>query len=436
MIVQPVFLVSPVYYPAELSASVAASLLDHIRRILPAGVTLSEPVHLSDQGGVDAYLSAGHTGVPLLIALSGATQPWLLSIAKAVPRSFLWWHFPGGGLFDAAGETLVRTIVSRNALPAVMDCWAHLRNRKVQVERVFDKSSFAEKCGLASVMDRIRATRLLIIGYTQSWVVSASVDERRIDDRFGIRSVHIGLEELFSEYAAVPRSPEVVAFAADYLQAAAACVEPRTQHVEDAYRLYVAVRTLMDRYACNAVAISCFSLVKQLHVTSCIALSLLNDQPNTIAACEGDLDAAVSMIVGKAVSGLPVFMGNPVYYLDDRLDLVHCTAPRRLTSEAMNYTVRTHHETGLSVAQRIEVGGPRKATLFRIGNEFSEATLFPAEFVDNPDEDTCRTQFRFRIDCAQKRIDESLGCHHMVIFSDCVDELRTVFEGPLGLHVR
>jgi L-fucose isomerase-like protein len=436
MIVRPVFLVSPVYYPAELSASVAASLLDQIRRIVPAGVELADPVHLSDQAGVDAWLSAGHPGVPLLIALSGATQPWLLSIAKASARSLLWWHFPGGGIFDEAGETLVRTIVSRNALPAVMDCWAHLRNRKVPVERVFDAGSFAQRCGVAAAIDRIRATRLLIIGYTQSWVVSASVDERRIDDRFGIRSVHIGLEELFAEYAAVPRGPEVAAFAADYLQAATACVEPRTQHVEDAYRLYMAIRNLMDRYACNAVAISCFSLVRQLRVTSCIALSLLNDQPGTVAACEGDLDAAVSMIVGKAVSGLPVFMGNPVYYLDDRLDLVHCTAPRRLTSEAQSYTVRTHHETGLSVAQRIEVDGPRKATLFRIGNEFSEATLFPAEFVDNPDEDTCRTQFRFRIDSAQKRIDESLGCHHMVIFADCVEELRAVFEGPLGLHVR
>lgn len=436
MHIQPIFLASPVYYPAELFASVAASLLDQIRRIVPATVELSEPVHLSDQGGVDRWLAAGHAGVPLLVALSGATQPWLLSIAKAAPRSFLWWYFPGGGCFDEAGEKLVGTIVSRNAMPAVMDCWAHLRNRKIQVERVFDENSFAEKCGVAAVMDRIRATRLLIIGYTQSWVVSASVDERRIEDRFGIRSVHIGLEELFSEYAAVPRSPEVAAFAADYLGSAAACVEPRTQHVEDAYRLYLAMKNLMERYACNAVAISCFSLVKQLRVTSCIALSLLNDQPSTIAACEGDLDAAISMIVGKAVSGLPVFMGNPVYHLDDSLDLVHCTAPRRLTGGAMNYTVRSHHETGLSVAQRIEIDAPRTATLFRIGNEFSEATLFPAEFVDNPDEDTCRTQFRFRIDSAQKRIDESLGCHHMVIFADCVDELRTVFEGPLGLHVR
>jgi L-fucose isomerase-like protein len=185
------------------------------------------------------------------------------------------------------------------------------------------------------------------------------------------------------------------------------------------------------------LAISCFSLVKQLGVTSCLALSLLNDDPRMIAACEGDLDAAVSMVVGKAVSRQPVFMGNPVYHLDNTLDIVHCTAPRKLTGDTKtNYTVRSHHETGVSVAQRIEVPVPQKVTLFRIGNEFSEATLFSADFISNPDEDTCRTQFRFRIDSSHQRIEESLGCHHMVIFNDCVAELRAVLEGPLGLRVR
>ena len=130
-------------------------------------------------------------------------------------------------------------------------------------------------------------------------------------------------------------------------------------------------------------------------------------------------------------------MGNPVYHMDDTLDIVHCTAPRRLTGDVQtSYTVRSHHETGVSVAQRIEVVEPQTVTLFRIGNEFSEATLFSAEFLSNPDEDTCRTQFRFRIDSTQKRIDESLGCHHLVIFGDYVAELRTILEGPLGIQVR
>jgi L-fucose isomerase-like protein len=435
--VQPVFFASSVYYEQEMFLTDAGTMLGLIREIAPASTELQEPVYLSSQTEVDSYLAAGTNATPLLLVMSGATQRWVLSVAKASKQSLLWWYFPNEGMFEASVEQTVCRIVSKNALPAVMDCWAHLRNRHVQIEKVFDKASLREKCRLLSALDKIRATRLLIIGYTQQWVVSTSVDERWIEDRLGIQNVHIGLEELFAEYHEIPRDAAVKSFVAAYLGSAASCREPAAESVEDAYRLYLALKRLLVRYNANAMAISCFSLVKQLGVTSCLALSLLNDEPGLIAACEGDLDAAISMVVGKAVSDQPVFMGNPVYHLDNTLDIVHCTAPRRLTGDAKtNYTVRSHHETGVSVAQRIEVPEPQKVTLFRIGNEFSEATLFSADFLSNPDEDTCRTQFRFRIDSTSKRIEESLGCHHMVIFGDYVNDLRTILEGPLGIRVR
>ncbi len=437
MHIQPIFFASPVYYQQEMFLTDAGVMMDLIRGMVPGETDCLSPVYIYSQAEVEKYLAAGGSATPLLMVLSGATQRWVLSVAKASKHSLLWWYFPGDGLFAEPVEQTIRQIVARNALPAVMDCWAHLRNRNVQIEKVFDPSTLQEKSRLLSAVEQVRATRLLIVGYTQQWVVSASVDERRMEDRLGIQSIHVGLEELFSEYRAIPRDPGVTEFVDDYMKSADECREPAAEKVADAYCLYLALKRLLERYHANALAISCFSLVKQLGVTSCLALSLLNDEACMIAACEGDLDAAVSMAVGKAVSGRPVFMGNPVYHLDNTLDIVHCTAPRKLTGDAKTrFTVRSHHETGMSVAQRIEVPEQQRVTLFRIGNEFSEATLFSADFIDNPDEDTCRTQFRFRIDSSHKRITESLGCHHMVIFGDYVTELQAVLEGPLGIRIR
>ena len=437
MRIQPIFFASPVYYAQDEFMADAGTMETLIRKSLPAGMECLPAITLFAQAEVDAYLASGHAVLPLLVVMSGATQRWVLSVAKVAKQSLLWWYFPGDGLFDAATERLIAKIVAKNALPAVMDCWAHLRNRKVALEKVFDKESLRKQTRRQAALAKIRATRLLIIGYTQQWVVSASVDERKLEDRLGIQSVHIGLEELFAEYGKIPQDETVKEFVEHYLQSAMNCREPSAQHVADAYRLYLALKVLLERYAANALAISCFSLVKQLGVTSCLALSLLNDDPHLVAACEGDLDAAVSMAIGKAVSGRPVFMGNPVYHLNDTLDIVHCTAPRKLTGEAgLPYTVRSHHETGASVAQRIEAPTPLAATVFRIGNEFSEATLFAVELIGNPDEDTCRTQFRVRIDSTPKRLAESLGCHHLVIFGDYVDELRAVLSGPMGIKIR
>ena len=438
MQIQPVFFASPVYYEHEQFLNDAEVLFAEIQKLVPVGNEVLSPFYITDQAAVDAFPALEKGITPLLVTMSGATQRWLLTIAKAAKQSLLWWYFPGDGLFGEGVEATIRAIVSRNALPAVMDCWAHLKNRDVRLERVYDAESLQKQLRMLETMEKIQKTRLLIIGYTQQWVVSTSVDERWLEDRFGIQSVHIGLEELFAEYGDIPRDTAAVRlFAEAYLAAASACVEPSVEQVEDAYRLYLALKKLMERYRANALAISCFSLVKQLKVTSCLALSLLNDEPGVVAACEGDIDAAISMAVGKAVSGLPVFMGNPVYHIDDTLDIVHCTAPRRLSGDqAAKITVRSHHETGLSMAQRIELPAIGKATLFRIGNEFSEATLFTADFIANPDEDTCRTQFRFRIDSTERRIEQSLGCHHMVLFGDYEEQLRAVLEGPLGIAVR
>ena len=437
MRIQPVFFASPVYYEQKQFLTDTTVLWQQLGEFCPADSELLEPIHLTSQAEVDALPVPARGTVPLLVACSGATQRWLISVAKAAQQSLLWWHFPSDGLFAEPVEKTIRSIVSRNALPAVMDCWAHLKNRDVSIERVYDAKTLQEQLDKMNILAKITATRLLIIGYTQQWVVSTSVDERWLEDRLGIRSVHIGLEELFAEYAATEKTEAVTAFSRDYLAGAEACAEPAVDQVEDAYRLYLALKMLLERYQANALSISCFSLVKQLKVTACLALSLLNDEPGIVAACEGDIDAAVSMVVGKAVSGLPVFMGNPVYHIDDTLDIVHCTAPRRLGGEqAAKVTIRSHHETGLSVAQRIELPATGKATLFRIGNEFSEATLFTADFIGNPDEDTCRTQFRFRIDSTEQRIEQSLGCHHMVLFGDYEQQIRSILAGPLGIPVR
>ena len=42
------------------------------------------------------------------------------------------------------------------------------------------------------------------------------------------------------------------------------------------------------------------------------------------AAFEGEMVAAVSGVLAKEVFGQPVFMGNPVYHIDNTMDIVHC----------------------------------------------------------------------------------------------------------------
>ena len=436
MKLQPIFLASPVYYDIGIFHSDAAVILRLLQGFDQTTV-LTEPLFFMSQTEVDSIPGQQSGVTPVLIPMSGGTQKWVLAIAKSQKQSLMWMFYPNDPLFDAATQHVINRIVSKNALPSVIDTWAHLNNRGIKVELIYDKASFREKTRLLSGLAQIHASRLLVVGYTQQWVVSATVNQRKIEDKFGIQVTHIGLEELLAEFLSTERTEAVQAFATEYRRQALACLEPTIEQIEDAYRLYLALVSLLNRTGCNALAISCFSLVKSLGVTACLALSLLNDDCRFVAACEGDLDAAVSMIIGKSLTNLPVFMGNPVFNRNNTLDLVHCTSPRRLLgTDVQPYTVRSHHETGKSVAQRVEIASGTKATLFRIGNELDEATLYEATLVDNPDADTCRTQFRFAIDSTDKRLSEVLGCHQLVVFGEQEKLLREAFTKYMQIRVR
>ena len=437
LVVQPLIFASPVYWTDEGELNRVIQTVSELLRDAEAdtGIMASGKIIAGDCD-LDEALSLPAHYIPLMVPLSGGVQKQMLSVAGSARESLLWVWFPKDDIYEKEQKEAVLRIVSKNALPACADVWGALRGREQRVTRVYNRDSWRRAANDLMAANRIRNTKLLIVGYTQDWVASASVDTRKLEELFGISSRHIGLEELFAEYESCGGTSGIVALASEYAGGALGIQEPDRTQIEEAFRLYRALKNLMSRYGCNSVAISCFSLAKTLGVTACVALSMLNDDPNFIAACEGDLDSAFSMTVGKAVTGKPVFMGNPVYNLDNTLDLVHCTAPRKLISEEVQpYEIRSHHETGLSVAQRVEVGGDQMGTIFRIGNEFKRAVVFEAPLLSNPREDTCRTQFRFGLESWEEYFDHMLGCHHMVIFGRHGDKLSRFMQDRLGIEV-
>lgn len=436
ILVQPLIFASPVYWPDDGELGAAVETVSGMLRSLDGdGGLMAPPMAVTGDKDLGRALSMPARTIPLLVPISGGVQKQMLSAARQAGESFLWVWFPKDPIYDEAHKEMVLRIVSKNALPACSDVWGALKGRGRRVSRVYHKESWRRAAEDIKAEDRIRNTRLLIVGYTQDWVASASVDTRKMEDLFGVSSRHIGLEELFAEYECCGEAAEGVSLASEFAAGAREIREPGMKQIGEAFRLYRALKNLLSRYGCNGLAISCFSLARTLGVTACVALSMLNDDPGYIAACEGDLDSAFSMAVGKAVTGRPIFMGNPVYNLDNTLDLVHCTAPRKLLTEKVQpYEIRSHHETGLSVAQRVEADPGQVGTIFRIGAEFKKAVVFEAPLLDNPREDTCRTQFRFGLGNWEECFDHMLGCHHMLVFGRHGGKLSEFMRDRLGIE--
>lgn len=430
-LVRPWFLASPVYFPAK--REVEELVQRWLSYLGSSGVTFASPrlVMGSDELPAREELSEW----PVLFLLSGGTQPWALDVIGRYRGATLWFLYPSDGVLP---PEITSVMLARNALPAIMDVWARA---KVQpswvVTRCYDMETLSRALVLPRWLAQIRGTRLLQIGETEPWVISSERDPDRLGELMGVRVAQVPLEALLARYRELQSSTELVHMVRQYWEFAKKRVEPSLEDVTAAHRLYLALTLLMKEHGATAVAISCFALAKALRVTACVALSLINESRDLVAACEGDLDSAVSLLVAKVVTGRPSFMGNVIVNLDHTVDVVHCTAPRTLgPGLETNVILRSHHETGCSVAQRVEIQGTKvPATLFRIGLRTGRAVVARATFLHNVALPICRTQWRFSVCDGSRFLDELLGNHHVVVFGEHAEDLGRCCRA-LGIDVR
>ena len=78
-------------------------------------------------------------------------------------------------------------------------------------------------------------------------------------------------------------------------------------HIEDNYlhsvaELKVAMKSLAEKYGCNAIAIQCWNaLQSEIHIMPCAANALLNEEGIPVV-CETDIHGAISQLIAEAAS--------------------------------------------------------------------------------------------------------------------------------------
>ncbi len=98
---------------------------------------------------------------------------------------------------------------------------------------------------------------------------------------------------------------------------------------------YLTVTSMMEKQECNAFTIECFELCSSLNpwnrqFTPCLSHALLKDS-GIPAACEGDINALLAMMVQKYLSNKAIYMGNPdVDIKNNILKLHHSVASLKM----------------------------------------------------------------------------------------------------------
>ena len=333
---------------------------------------------------------------------------------------------------------LLLTSGKSNSLAASMEILSYLRQEGLRGEILHGSPAYIRS--RIEALSKVEAARrfleyttLGIVGHPSDWLISSGFDREAIFDRLGINLQYIPMEELLEEYSLLKDEvaeswKEVVGCHSERSEESTPLSTAVKQAIPGAYRLYKALKTLVSDYGLSGLTIRCFDLLTAVHNTGCLALARLNSE-GYVAGCEGDVPAMISMMIGRAVTGVSGFQANPSCINPETGEIVfsHCTVPLDMVS---GYGLDTHFESGIGVGIRGNIPeGP--VTVFKVSGDLSRHFVCEGELLRcEAKPDLCRTQAVLRLPPASSEyfLTEPIGNHHIILPGHVAAELEALLS--------
>ena len=240
---------------------------------------------------------------------------------------------------------------------------------------------------------KLAGTRYGIIGEPSDWLISSAADPKAVKAKLGIELVEIPIDELIekvkeSEGEKVKEMPE---------------------------RIYEVLKGIVEKYQLSGFTLRCFDLLTAVKNTGCWALAKLNSE-GTVAGCEGDVPAMLSMAITNALLGVSGFQANPSQIDPETGEMLfaHCTIPLNMVER---YELDTHFESGIGVGIRgyMKEGA---VTVFKVSGDLKRSFVTEGQLVRNQAKpDLCRTQQVIQLADSQQAnyfLTQPIGNHHII----------------------
>lgn len=264
------------------------------------------------------------SGSLVILHLTGGTSKLAVEVAK-------WCNVP---------ITLIAHS-ENNSLPSSLEARARLRRLGLDVEIKFIDST-SEKLKIKGEEANFKNC-MAILGEVSPRTFDVTCPAA-IARRFKVKVKHLTQEELERYLEKHKRNAEL---AHKFLSEFRGKVDISTQELQLSLALKEAIYEVLKKIECDAFTIDCFEVMNRIHATPCLAISLLS-MNGILGICESDVQAAACMMAIRELAH--PFMGNIVAMNEDTLILAHCTAAITLASGMGEVKLKSHFETGKSVA--------------------------------------------------------------------------------------
>ena len=325
-----------------------------------------------------------------------------------------------------------------NSLAASMEILTYLNNNNIKAFIAYGSNEeisarlkehphvdfVNEQCGSAALS--LSGDKIAVFGEPSDWLIASNVDRDFLKQKFYIDFVDIPLDTLFRRFSLI--DDNMVEFLAADFQAVTSRGETTERDLLDSLKIYLAINQICQENNCTCATVRCFSIIEKLKATGCLALALLNDE-GIDAACEGDLQSLLSMILVRRVTGMPSFMANPSAMSKDNhtTTFAHCTVP---TTMFRRYGFRSHFESQCGLAVAGEFSPSEVYTIFKWGGEKLDR-FFVEEAVSvvaPSNENLCRSQLTLNFYNPEYMLNNPIGNHHIILKGAFADKLRTALK--------
>ena len=186
----------------------------------------------------------------------------------------------------------------------------------------------------AAAADRdLKGKRLCVVGGRVMGMYTTMVDIIQIKNIFGIEVEHIDSFRVYLEAKSAPDSE--VSRVRKWIGDTFGKINADEKILERSIRLYVALKDILVKDGYDVVAVKCQDEMINNYASSCLAISLLNDDGITVS-CESDINAALTMRILRSISGEISLFGD-VNHIDQQekiLRIVNCGSMPTLMAES------------------------------------------------------------------------------------------------------
>lgn len=307
-----------------------------------------------------------------------------------------------------------------NSLAASLEILSYLRQQGIRgevihgtPEHITRRIQLLEHAALA--LRQLQGCRVGVIGKPSDWLISSQADYDAVRQRTGIDIIDIPMQELLDEIQRTPIEDPQMEGGEPHIRKA----------LPVAHQIYLALKTLVQKYQLQGLTIRCFDLLTAVHNTGCLALARLNSE-GLCAGCEGDVPTLLTMMLSHAVTGISGFQANPAHINSETGEMLfaHCTIPFNMVE---HFELDTHFESGIGVGIRgYQKPGP--VTIFKVSGNLSRHFLAEGQLLRCEGKpDLCRTQQVIQLNNPEQAryfLTDPIGNHHVIVPGH-IDEVMT-----------